>query len=67
MVGRWDLTYEEWGTLLRLYRHEGPAPDGETNERFQQLGLGDGAQLTEAGRRLVEDELLKERRNRLQR
>jgi hypothetical protein len=67
MVGRWDLTYDEWRALLRLYHHEGPVPSGANDELFRRLGLSDGTQLTETGKRLVQVELLMERRNRLQR
>lgn len=66
MVGRWDFTYEEWSILLRLYRHEGAAPTDEVDQKLRKLGLSEGSGLTDTGRRLVENELLMERRNRLQ-
>lgn len=67
MIDRWDLTYNEWNCLLRLCRHESATLTDEMDRKFRELGLTDGTGLTEAGRQLVEHELLMERRNRLQR
>lgn len=70
MIARRDFTYEEWSRLLQLYRHEN-APLGDAiAKRFSELGVTEtfgGIGLSAAAKRLVEHELLMERRNRLQR
>jgi hypothetical protein len=66
MVARRDFTYNEWNTLVTLYRHESASLSPDTEGRFRELGLADGNRMTDAGKRLVEHELLMERRNRLQ-
>ncbi len=70
MVGRWDVTFEEWSTLLHLFRAEDVALSKESERKLLHLGLideGHGNVLSAAGRTLIEHELLLERRNRLQR
>jgi hypothetical protein len=71
MSARRDFTYEEWSSLLQLYRHENAALADEMDRRFVELGVIErtvgGIGLSAAGKRLVEHELLMERRNRLQR
>lgn len=69
MVGRWDVSVEEWRTLLHLFRAEDVALSNDSEQRLLHLGLidqGDGTGLSAAGRALIERELLLERRNRLQ-
>ncbi|MCF6370979.1 hypothetical protein LXM96_19275 [Rhizobium sp. TRM95001] len=66
MVARRDFTYNEWNSLVTLYRHESANLTPEMEGRFRELGLTEGNGLTDAGRRLVEHELLMERRDRLQ-
>ncbi|TDX76183.1 hypothetical protein EDE05_11764 [Neorhizobium sp. R1-B] len=68
MVGRRDVSFEEWRALLHLFRAEDVALK-ENEQRLLHLGLidqGDGIALSAAGRTLIEHELLLERRNRLQ-
>ena len=67
MTTRWDFTYKEWDSLVRLYDHESAALPGDVDRKCRELGLTDETGLTDAGKRLVEHELLMERRNRLQR
>jgi hypothetical protein len=70
VVGRWDLTHNEWESLVRLYEGEDANLSNETVARLTELGFiesGGGDTLSTAGRMLVEHELLAERRNRLQR
>jgi hypothetical protein len=69
MVGRWDVSFEEWHALLHLFRAEDVALSTDSEQRLLRLGLidqGDGTGLSAAGRTLIEHELLLERRNRLQ-
>jgi hypothetical protein len=67
MTTRWDFTYNEWDSLVRLYDHESATLPNEIDRKCRELGLTDETGLTDAGKRLVEHELLMERRNRLQR
>lgn len=69
MIARHDFTYVEWSMLLQIHRRETVSLTDEMGRRFHELGvLDDLAEgLSAAGRRLVEYELLMERRNRLQR
>jgi hypothetical protein len=70
MVGRWDVSFEEWRALLHLFRAEDVVLSEESEQRLLHLGLidqGHGTALSAAGRTLIEHELLLERRNRLQR
>lgn len=66
MVARTDFTYNEWNSLVALYRQESAILSPDTERRFRAFGLADGKCITDAGKRLVENELLMERRNRLQ-
>jgi len=68
MIGRWDLSFEEWNALLHLHRAEDAVLSKETERRLRDLGLTEGGNVvTAAGRALIEHELLMDRRNRLQR
>lgn len=70
MIARRDFTYEEWSRLLQLYRRENAPLDDAIAKRFSELGVTEtfgGIGLSAAAKRLVEHELLMERRNRLQR
>jgi len=70
MIGRWEITFEEWRALLQLFRAEDVALSKGNEQRLLQLGLIDedrGIVLSPTGRTLIEHELLLERRNRLQR
>lgn len=69
MIARHDFTYVEWSILLQIHRHETASLTDEMGRRFHELGVIDNPAegLSDAGRRLVEFELLMERRNRLQR
>lgn len=66
MVSRRDVSYTEWNNLVALYRHESASLSRDTEGRFRELGLTDGNGITDAGKQLVEHELLMERRTRLQ-
>ncbi len=66
MIDRWYFTYNEWNSLLRLYRHESATLTDDIDRKFRELGLTEGTGLTDAGKQLVEHELLMERRKRLQ-
>jgi len=71
MIARRDFTYAEWSSLLQLYRRENAALATDQGRRFKELGITEEmigeTGLSAAGKRLVEHELLLERRNRLQR
>lgn len=66
MAARRDFTYSEWQSLVAFYREESATLSPDTEERFRKLGLIDRNRITDTGKRLVEHELLVERRNRLQ-
>lgn len=66
MIAKRDFNYDEWNSLVMLYRHESASLSQDAQERFLELGIADENGITDAGKRLVEHELLMERRNRLQ-
>lgn len=70
MIGRRELTFNEWNSLVGIYQHEIDSVAVDVGEHLKELGLIEQAlgrtDLSVLGKRMVGDELLAERRNRLQ-
>lgn len=66
MVVHRDMTSDEWKWLVRLCQHEADSIPEEIEARFTELGLLGPNGLSDNARNLVQNELLAERRNRLQ-
>ncbi|ANM11505.1 MULTISPECIES: hypothetical protein [unclassified Rhizobium] len=66
MVVHTDMTSDEWKWLVRLCQHEADSIPKEIEARFTALGLLGPNGLSDNARNLVQNELLAERRNRLQ-
>ncbi|RUL95574.1 hypothetical protein [Rhizobium chutanense] len=66
MVVHRDMTSDEWKWLVRLCQHEADRIPKEIEARFTELGLFGPDGLSDNARHLVQNELLAERRNRLQ-
>ncbi|TCR64506.1 hypothetical protein [Rhizobium sp. BK376] len=70
MIARRELTINEWNSLVGIYQHEIDSVAVDVGKHLSELGLIEQApgrtDLSVLGKRLVGDELLAERRNRLQ-